>query len=52
MSTAEVEYVEVASCRAQLLWIRKQLKDFYVDTGCIPIFYDNTSTINIAKNPT
>jgi len=51
MSTAEVEYVEVASYCAQLLWIRQQLKDFSVDTGCIPIFCDNTSAINIAKNP-
>jgi len=33
------------------LWIRQQLKDFCVDTGCIPIFCDNTSAINISKNP-
>jgi len=33
------------------LWIRQQLKDFGVDMGCIPIFYDNTSAINIFKNP-
>ena len=51
MSTVEAEYVAVASCCAQLLWIRQQLKDFGVDTGCIPIFFDNTSAINIAKNP-
>ena len=51
MSTAEAEYVVAASCCAQLLWIRQQLKDFYVDTGCIPIYYDNTSAINIFKNP-
>jgi len=51
MSTTEAEYVAVASCCAQLLWIRQQLKDFSVDTGCIPIFCDNTSAINIAKNP-
>jgi len=51
MSTAEAEYVAVASCCAQLLWIRQQLKDFYVDTGCILIFCDNTSAINIFKNP-
>jgi len=38
MSIAEAEYVAAASCCAQLLWIRQQLKDFYVDTGCIPIF--------------
>ncbi|XP_070048962.1 secreted RxLR effector protein 161-like [Nicotiana tomentosiformis] len=28
LSTAEAEYVEVASCCAQLLWIKQQLEDF------------------------
>jgi len=51
MSTAEAEYVAAVSCCAQLLWIRQQLKDFCVDTGCVPIFCDNTSAINISKNP-
>ena len=51
MSTAEAEYVAGASCCAQLLRIRQQLKNFCVDTGCIPIFCDNTSAINISKNP-
>ena len=50
MSIAEAEYVTAASCCVQLLWIRQQLKDFCIDTGCIPIFCDNTSTINIGKN--
>ena len=48
MSTTEAD--SAASSCAQLLRIRQQLKDFYVDTGCIPIFYNNTSTINISKN--
>jgi len=51
MSIAEAEYVAAASCCAQVLWIRQQLKDFGVDTGYILIFCDNTSAINIAKNP-
>ena len=51
MSTAKAEYVVATSCCAKLLWIRQQLKDFCVDTGCIPIFFDNTSAINIFKNP-
>ena len=38
MSTAESKYVAAASCCAQLLWIRQQLKDFCVDMGCIPFF--------------
>jgi len=51
VSTAEAEYVAAASCCAQLLWIKQQLKDFCIDTGCILIYYDNTSAINISKNP-
>jgi len=51
ISTAEAEYVAAASCCPQLLRIKQQLKDFCVDTGCIPIYCDNTSAINISKNP-
>ena len=51
MSTAEAEYVAAASCCAQLLRIRQQLKDSCVDTGRIPIYCDNTSVINISKDP-
>jgi len=51
VSTAKAEYVAVAFCCAQLLCIRQQLKYFYVDTGCIPIYCDNTSAINISKSP-
>ena len=51
LSTAEAEYVVPASCCAQLLWIKQQLKDLCVDTGYIPIYYDNTSALNISKNP-
>lgn len=51
MFTAEAEYVATASCCAQLLWIKQQLRDFGVDIGCVPILCDDTSAINIAKNP-
>jgi len=51
MFTTEAKYDAAASCCVQLLWIRQQLKDFCVDMGCIPIFCDNTSAINIFKNP-
>ena len=40
MSTAEAEYVAAACCCAQLLWIKQQLKNFCIDTGCIPIYCD------------
>ncbi|XP_075077243.1 secreted RxLR effector protein 161-like [Nicotiana tabacum] len=32
LSTAEAEYVDVASCYAQLLWIKQQLMDFGIDS--------------------
>jgi len=51
LSTAEAEYVAAASCCAQILWIKQQLKDFHVDMDAVPIFCDNTSAINISKNP-
>ena len=49
LSTAEAEYVAAASCCAQLLWIKQQLKDFGIETGCIPILCDNTSAIKWPK---
>ncbi|XP_075091522.1 secreted RxLR effector protein 161-like [Nicotiana tabacum] len=51
LSTAEAEYVIAASCCAQLLWIRQQLRDYGIFVDCVPIFCDNTGAINIAKNP-
>jgi len=51
MSIAEAEYIAAASYCAELLWIKQQLKVFGVDTGCIPIYCDNASAINISKNP-
>ena len=45
------KYVAAASCCAQFLWIKQQLKDFGIGTGCIPILSDNTSAINMVKNP-
>ena len=30
---------------------KQQLNDFCIDTGCIPIYCDNTGAINISKNP-
>ena len=51
LSTAEAEYVAAASCCAQLLWIKQQLSDFGLKIEQVQIFCDNTSAINIAKNP-
>ena len=51
LSTAEAEYIAAENCCAQILWIKQQLSDFGVSLNNIPIFCDNTSAINITKNP-
>jgi hypothetical protein len=33
------------------LWLKQQLLDFNVQLESIPIFCDNTSAINLTKNP-
>ncbi|XP_015158487.1 uncharacterized protein [Solanum tuberosum] len=48
---AEAKYVAAASCCAQLLWNKQQLEDFGVLTDIIPLICDNTSAMNMAKNP-
>ncbi|XP_070011031.1 secreted RxLR effector protein 161-like [Nicotiana sylvestris] len=49
--TAKAEYIVVAYCCAQLLWIKQQFEDFGVFSNCVPLMCDNTSAINMAKNP-
>jgi len=50
LSITEAEYVFVACCCSQLLWVKYQLKDYSSFENNIPIYYDNTSTINQSKN--
>lgn len=49
-SAAEAKYVDVASCSAQLLWIKQQLEDYGVLTDIIPLMSDNTTAINMSKS--
>ena len=51
LSTVEVEYIAAGSCCAQLLWMRKLLHDYGITQDTICVFYDNTSAINLSKNP-
>eukprot|EP00253_Pinus_taeda_P027069 PITA_27069 len=52
LSIAEAEYVAVASCCTQLLWMMQTLQDFQITcTPPISIFCYNTSAISISKNP-
>jgi hypothetical protein len=51
LSTAEAEYIASGSCCAQVLYMKQQLEDFKLKFDHIPIRCDNTSAINISKNP-
>ena len=51
LSTAEAEYIATGSCCAQVLWMKQQLSDFGLNFENIPIKCDNTSAINLSKNP-
>ena len=51
LSTIEAEYVSATNCCAQILWIKHQLEDFKLRYTKIPILCNNTSAINLAKNP-
>ncbi|WVZ90118.1 hypothetical protein U9M48_036448, partial [Paspalum notatum var. saurae] len=51
LSTTEAEYIAVASCCSQLLWMKATLSDFGLRFGKIPLLVDSTSAISVAKNP-
>ncbi|GJS76265.1 retrovirus-related pol polyprotein from transposon TNT 1-94 [Tanacetum coccineum] len=50
MSFDEAEYVAVAGCCAQVLWIKSQLADYDILYDRVPIFCDNASVISISNN--
>ncbi|KAL8135932.1 hypothetical protein AgCh_010520 [Apium graveolens] len=50
LSTAEGEYLAAGSCCSQILWMIQTLRDFGIKRSKVPIYCDNTSTINISKN--
>jgi hypothetical protein len=52
LSTAEAEYIAETTCCTQVLWMKQTLTDIQVEYDePIPIYCDNTSAINISKNP-
>jgi hypothetical protein len=52
LSTIEAEYIVVASCFTQVLWMKKTLEDLQIRyDNRTTINYDNTSSISISKNP-
>ncbi|RVW66308.1 Copia protein [Vitis vinifera] len=51
LSMAEAEYIAAGLCCAQILWMKQTLSDFNLIFEHVPIKCDNTSAINISKNP-
>lgn len=51
LSTAEAEYIAAGSCCTQLLWMKKLLHDYGIPQETMCVFCDNTSAINLSKNP-
>ncbi|GJV82654.1 hypothetical protein Tco_1522552 [Tanacetum coccineum] len=50
MSSAEVEYVSLSACCAQVIWMRTQLLDYGFHYNKILIYYDSKSAIAISCN--
>ena len=51
LSTVEAEYIAARSCCTQLLWMKKLLHDYEIPQDTMCVFCDNTSAINLSKNP-
>jgi hypothetical protein len=51
LSTTEAEYIVAGSCCTQLLWMKTLLGDYGFSQDTMVINYNNTSAINISKNP-
>ena len=51
LSTTEAEYIATGSCCAQALWMKQTLRDYSINLDQIPLLWDNTSAINLFKNP-
>ena len=51
LSIVEAEYISAGSCCAQIIRMKQPLSDYGILLDYIPIRCDNTSAINISKNP-
>ena len=51
LSFAKAKYIAAGNCFTQLLWIQKLLHDYDICQEHLTIYCDNTSAINISKNP-
>ena len=51
LSTIEAEYIAASSYCTQLLWMQKFFHDYGIYQEHLTIYCNNTSAINISKNP-
>ena len=51
LSTTKAKYIAANNCCTQLLWIQKLLHDYGIFQEHLTMYCDNTSAINISKNP-
>jgi len=52
LSTTEAEFIVVASCACQTVWLRRMLEKLnHVSTRTTMIYCDNSSNIKLSKNP-
>jgi len=51
LSSSEAEYIVVGNCCSQIQWMKQQLEDYNIYLNYIPLKCDNTSAINLTKNP-
>jgi len=51
LSIAEAKYKVVIHGCVQIIWLKHQLIDYGVKLENVPLYCDNTSVINLTKNP-
>jgi len=51
LSIVEVEYIAAGTCCSHILCLKQHLGDFGLSLSKIPLKCDNTSAINLTKNP-
>ncbi|XP_050289682.1 secreted RxLR effector protein 161-like [Quercus robur] len=51
LSTVEAEYITTGSCYSQFLSMKKLLSDYEISQDIMVVYCDNSSAINISKNP-
>jgi len=49
--TVKVEYIATRHGCAQIIWLKHKLLDYGVRLSKVPLYCDNTSAINLTKNP-